>query len=496
MKHHAILVVGALLIATASPGVATAQTDDATWLVVVSATEGADLERLGTIAHHTGEALRASGTVLAGTDAAERLEALDSRAFRRLPPAFALRLADTAQSMLEDIVSGSSHRARALGEPLLSEARALLPAIGRDDVASRHLADVCLLLVRSHLAPDGPVDRDAAETQALECLAVMPDIQSDRRHPPEVGEVLAAQRASLTEESAIVVQGSASDPAGCAIRINGRVVGATPFAQASLPPGRYRVQVECSTDAPSRIHEARVSGAEPARIVVDGRFDSTLRVDAETGTVALAYPTSEAMQTQLTDDVARISRVVGATRVLVVAGDRSGIRLERLAVEPSGVRSEGTSHVAPPEDAERSRRALAMLLGAELPEDEATVSATTPEPVASGRTQHTDGLLVPAVISFVVGGAGVLAFAALGGVALGEDANVRRECGDAHMCSPERVRAIDDLALGADVSLGIGLGAVAIGVVLLAVSPPRDVPVTVVPAFGPSTVGASASGSF
>lgn len=496
MRLHTSFLFSALAMAAALVShPASAQTSDDTWLVVVGATEGTDLERLGTIAHHTQEALRASAAVVSGSDGAERLEATESRAFRPLPPAFAQRLADTAESMLQDLVSGSNHRARALGEPLLSEARALLPAIGRDESASRHLSDICLLLVRSHLGPEGPIDRGAAETQALECLAVVPGITSDRRHPPEVGEVLEAQRASLSEDSAIVIQAAASDPAGCAIRINGRVVGTTPFAQTTLPAGRYRAQVECAPGAPSRVRDVRVSGAEPTRVIVDGRFDSTLRVDTEAGMIALAYATTDAMQTHLAGDVARVAGAVRATRVLVVAGDSGVIRLERFTIGPDGAHSEGTSPVAAPVDAERSRRALATLLGGEVPDEITSVVASSTDPISPG-SEHTDGLLVPAVVSFVLGGVGLATFGTLGGLALGEDASVRRECGDAHTCTPERVQGIHDLALGADIALGIGVGALAIGGILLAVSPPRDVAVAVVPVAGPTLIGASASGSF
>lgn len=85
----------------------------------------------------------------------------------------------------------------------------------------------------------------------------------------------------------------------------------------------------------------------------------------------------------------------------------------------------------------------------------------------------SDGLLVPSLVAFGVGAAGLITFATLGGLAMAEESAVASGCGATRSCTRLEVQAMDDLAIGADVSLAIGLVAGATGAVLLIVDPPR-----------------------
>lgn len=328
---------------------------------------------------------------------------------------------------------------------------------------------------------------------------MIPDLQGDpSMHPRNVLAMLERQRPSSSDRSMLSVQGAAGDPEGCVIRVNGRAIGATPFVRRPVLAGSYAVQVECAPEMPARVREVHADGVEGSEIVVDGRFDSTLRVDVGSGTIALAYADADAMSEHLESDLAAIAGATGIAHALVVMNEPNGPALRSFEVDATGAHAAGSSQVAEPADAQRSRRALASLLGIELPViAESATPQITRDAAATGRS---DGLLVPAVASLVIGGLGLATFATLGGLALAEDSNLRAECGDAGTCTPDRVRGADDLALGADIALGVGSVGVIVGVIMLIADPPHDLEsessARVLPCGGRESAGICAMGRF
>lgn len=111
-------------------------------------------------------------------------------------------------------------------------------------------------------------------------------------------------------------------------------------------------------------------------------------------------------------------------------------------------------------------------------------------------------LLVPSLVAFGVGGASLIAWGILGGLALAEQGSVSSGCGATRSCTPDQVRAMDDLALGADIAMVIGLVGVAAGTVLILIpaSGPSEQPTStaMITPFtdGRTTIGLSALGSF
>jgi len=85
---------------------------------------------------------------------------------------------------------------------------------------------------------------------------------------------------------------------------------------------------------------------------------------------------------------------------------------------------------------------------------------TVPVTSSSGRTPH-----VASWITLGLGGAGLVAFGVLGGLALAEDGALASSCGTS--CPPSRVSGLETLTIGADVSLVAGLVLAATGVVLV-----------------------------
>lgn len=98
-------------------------------------------------------------------------------------------------------------------------------------------------------------------------------------------------------------------------------------------------------------------------------------------------------------------------------------------------------------------------------------ASDTPPPATT--TTASDGLLVPAIIAFGVGGAAAIAWGVLGGLALSDQSSIQAGCGATRSCTSAQVSEMSSFAVGADVSMSIALVAVATGAVLLIVDPPH-----------------------
>jgi len=123
---------------------------------------------------------------------------------------------------------------------------------------------------------------------------------------------------------------SRDDPPGCTVRVHGRSVGRTPSARVTLPPGDYRVQVECS-DQPGRVHMVHVDAA-PVEVVVRGTLDDALR----TSPPALVYPSPSALQ-MLPGDLGHAGRAVGADYALaVIQRDRDEGLMQSFRITEDG----------------------------------------------------------------------------------------------------------------------------------------------------------------
>jgi hypothetical protein len=70
-----------------------------------------------------------------------------------------------------------------------------------------------------------------------------------------------------------------------------------------------------------------------------------------------------------------------------------------------------------------------------------------------------------ALTSFALAGAGLLALAVTGPLALKENRQLAAGCGEGRQCNAAEVRRADRLAVGADVSLGVALGFAVVGTV-------------------------------
>lgn len=89
-----------------------------------------------------------------------------------------------------------------------------------------------------------------------------------------------------------------------------------------------------------------------------------------------------------------------------------------------------------------------------------------PEPEAEPG-QPAGGDLVPALVAFGAAGAGLVAFAITGGLALAQSSELEGRCGATRTCSDAEVASLAGLATAADVSWVLAATAAAAGVVLL-----------------------------
>lgn len=97
------------------------------------------------------------------------------------------------------------------------------------------------------------------------------------------------------------------------------------------------------------------------------------------------------------------------------------------------------------------------------------VAADATAPAPPPERQHP--LVVPGAVVLGVGGAGLVVFGILGGLTLAEDSRLASSCGAnaGRTCTDAEVSGLRSMALGADVTLAIGLVAAATGAALLIV---------------------------
>jgi hypothetical protein len=220
-------------------------------------------------------------------------------------------LARDAQMALYHVASGLPTKARQDVERALTRADKVLESLNRESLAARQLLDACLYLVRAHLQSN---ERQRAREQALECKRLVPDIEPDgTMHPPEVIGILAEAEAELRqrEPGSLRVE---SVPEGCAVYINGRHLGETPYELAQLSPGEYRVQAECEEGRAGRVHRVSIG---TARVVkrVDTRFEAAVQTSLD---IALRYDSAEGQRSHAYADALEIGQTVGVAEVLLV----------------------------------------------------------------------------------------------------------------------------------------------------------------------------------
>lgn len=219
----------------------------------------------------------------------------------------------------------------------------------------------------------------------------------------------------------------------------------TPFPFGPSPAAQAQA-VSPADDERGRTHFQ--AGREHLAV---GRYEDALRE------FELAYDLSRRPAMLL--NIANVAERLGAYRQAAQAYQGYAETLAAEDPERATYLSRAANLRERAERADREARAQGTMEG--TPADGAT---TAPAPAGSSHD-----LLVPGIVALAAGGASVVAGAILGGLALAEESSVRSGCGATRSCLPSQVATMDDLALGADITLFGGLALVAVGGVLVAV---------------------------
>jgi PEGA domain len=363
-----------LVSASALPGAAWAQVTN--WQSVVLYSAAAEGEPLASRAAERVEAALASrGRPLVSMhDARDRI-----RAYSREPVSPDTSdldvLAQEARSALEHVAFGRSAAAKRSVQEVFRRAERALESLNRETNTARHVLDACLALVRSALARG---DRSDALAEAMRCRRLVPDVApSEFVHPPTVTGALAEADEQLRRLHIGRLTVSSMPESGCAVYINGRHLGTTPFSLERAAAGEYRVQVECSR-AVGRVHRV-VLGEQPVALTVDAQLDRALRDDPR---VALVYDDDASERAHATRHALELGRAIDADSVLLVSARGEQVLLQALSV--AHARTTGRAFVTRGAIDTPNHPALLQALdqlaqGRLVPD--ADVASTPPEPV-------------------------------------------------------------------------------------------------------------------
>ncbi|WP_236607188.1 PEGA domain-containing protein [Sandaracinus amylolyticus] len=429
--------------------------------MIVATTRPTEMQRAIETADHSAAALSATvGGVIPNERAVARVESALSEPFRAAPPEIGRRLGQAAEAVLEDVAFGRNQQGLDVGQPLLAELDPHLAGLGRDEQTASDVANLCLYLVRAHVQKR---DIGAARQQVQVCLRLVPDLRADERlHPPSVRDLVSEARASLErgEGGILAVHAAPTDPEGCAIRVNGRRMGQTPWARVPLPPGPYVVQIECAADRAGRVHPVQVAGDSPTRVMIHVELAQRLTTRPA---LALVYTSREQLANHLPEDVALIAHTLGATRMLAAVDDGRNLAVRAFAVSDEGPLLVGSAPVPEPIDMTRSREAVAAVLsGRQL---DAPVESAVPSDAREEETAHVQagGGGAPNVASLVLGS--ILALGGAAGLCVGWYYWTELEAAWATFDTFENVemtvayaQAQDDIFMTRWIVLGTGIG--------------------------------------
>jgi hypothetical protein len=247
-------------------------------------------------------------------------------------------LAREARQALEHVAFGRTAAAQRSVREVMARAERTLESLNRETARARQLLDACLSLVRSALHDNR---RDQALEQAMACRRLVPDLApSEVAHPANVVGVLAEADDLLRRMRVGKLSLSSQPEPSCSVFLNGRHLGTTPFVLDRAAAGEYRVQVECASTPPGRVHVVQL-GDEPVSLVVDTEFDRTVASEPR---LHLIYPTETVLYPAVASHAALLGREVRVEDVVLVRVDAA--RAELLRVRVGQARAVARTHLA------------------------------------------------------------------------------------------------------------------------------------------------------
>ena len=291
---------------------ALAQSDD--WLVLPTSVEDDELWMQPAVTKINRE-LRRQGV---GVWSADRAVAAFRERGSAAPPAVSDSQVEAwmarSRKGLHTLALGDYPTAIAELEAAQELSRSKLVTLNREPSRAKTVLDTCLYLVRALVVTS---DEAGAARQVRECARMVPAGKpTPQMHPPAILELLdQAQTAGPEHAGTLLIE---SDPSQCALRVNGVLMGNTPFQLYDLYPGRYQVQVECEPNAPSRVHEVEVRRGSTSLFVLE-RFDRAVKT---TPLLHLRYQELPEPQ-QLAREAREVARALPASAVVVASATRA-----------------------------------------------------------------------------------------------------------------------------------------------------------------------------
>jgi hypothetical protein len=266
--------------------------------------------------------------------------------------------------------------------------------LNRETRSAETVFNGCLFEVRAILEAAGRRDQAEAAARAfaqgMECRRRVPDLTVNSQvHTDDVRAVMERVDAELAgARTSLRVTGSRD---GCAVYLNGRRLGATPYVRHGMPRGNYTLQIQC--ERPSRVYRVTLSGSETV-IRIDPALDAVLSSRPYLG---LRYDSEEIESARRLDDAAEIARALSAPELWLLSVEEDGShRVDRFVVGESNVRAsvrlsptpEGSyrhSALGPAIEALRAGRSIDLREAIERPmsawtPDAPEVAATEPDP--------------------------------------------------------------------------------------------------------------------
>lgn len=220
------------------------------------------------------------------------------------------RWVDQSSKAIRNLAEGDYTKALNQLKEAQALSRSAAEELNREHDRAQRMLDTCLYMVRVWL-DTGAESR--ARSLAQECRQLVPRVEPTRyMHPPAVRELLREVDASRAAKPRRLNVDSA--PSGCAVRVNGVLLGKTPLELRDLFPGKYRVQVECEPGGRGRVHIADVTTSS-ASVFVDARFDRTVSTEP---ILHLQYEDAADETKHGSEDAGKVSKVVPAQAVLIL----------------------------------------------------------------------------------------------------------------------------------------------------------------------------------
>jgi len=193
--------------------------------------------------------------------------------------------------------------------------------------AAEDLADLCYIVVRSHLV-DG--DADAARRAAIGCRRRTRLTPRQDLHPPTVHRLLADinQQVEVGEAARLTIQMQPRFVERCSVLINGQRVGGEDRAiRVFAPEGRYEVGLRCGDEpVPLRLHRVELAERTTRRLVLDPELDQAMAG----GEAVLTYAEGGANPTLVQRHARTIGEALDARGILLITTSGRTIEIERV----------------------------------------------------------------------------------------------------------------------------------------------------------------------